>query len=284
VEHCIIPHLTGKAYAYEMCASLCKLYESSNENRKLVLHDRLRGIHMLEDESVTSCLGRYTQIRDELVAVEEVVDPNSMVRTTLDNVTKPWSPFVCDIVAKEVMPTWERMWDDFVQEETRLVAEASGKQQQKQQQSVPGDEDLALLTKGKKMTGRGGRQGPKFGAPPQEGESSSSGKKRDMRIVRCFACGEMGHYTGQCPKKKKKKKQDGSLAITEEIEFNEKFARECAFVTTLYVVTPSNIRWGDKVEEDRLTHSSDSEGDQTQCPWTPSSEWVTGPPRIASIS
>jgi hypothetical protein len=50
----IISHLTGKTYAYEMWASLCKLYESSNENQKLVLHDRLRGIHMLEDESVLS--------------------------------------------------------------------------------------------------------------------------------------------------------------------------------------------------------------------------------------
>jgi hypothetical protein len=28
----IIPHLTGKAYAFEMWASLCKLYESSNHN------------------------------------------------------------------------------------------------------------------------------------------------------------------------------------------------------------------------------------------------------------
>jgi hypothetical protein len=39
----IIPHLTGKTYAFEMWASLYKLYESSNENPKLVLHDRLRG-------------------------------------------------------------------------------------------------------------------------------------------------------------------------------------------------------------------------------------------------
>ena len=60
----IIPHLTGKTCAYEMWASLCKLYESSNENRKMVLHDRLRGICMLKDESVTSFLGRYTQIRN----------------------------------------------------------------------------------------------------------------------------------------------------------------------------------------------------------------------------
>jgi hypothetical protein len=56
----IIPHLTGKTCAYEMWESLCKLYEISNENRKMVLHDRLRGIHMLEDEMVTSFLGKCT--------------------------------------------------------------------------------------------------------------------------------------------------------------------------------------------------------------------------------
>jgi hypothetical protein len=102
------------------------LYESSNENWKMVLHDRLRGIHMLEDESVTSFLGRYTQIIDELAAVGEVVNPNSLVRQAMNSFTKPWGPFVRGIVAREVMPTWERMWDDFVQEEIRLAAEGSG--------------------------------------------------------------------------------------------------------------------------------------------------------------
>jgi hypothetical protein len=119
------------------------------------------------------------------------------------------------------------------------VAEASGQQQQ---QSVMGDEDLALWTKGKKKTSHGGRQGPKFGAPPQGGErNNNSGKKRDMSTVRCFACGEMGHYARQCPKKKKKQ-QGGSAATTEELEFEEKFVRECVFVTTLSIVTPSIIR------------------------------------------
>jgi hypothetical protein len=126
----IIPHLTRKAHAYEMWSSLCKLYESSNENQKMVLHDRLRGIRMLKDESITSFLGRYTQIRDELGAVGEVVEPNSLVRQALNSFTKPWGPFVRGIVAREVMPTWERMWDDFVQEEIRLASEASGQRQQ----------------------------------------------------------------------------------------------------------------------------------------------------------
>ena len=87
---------------------------------------------MLKNESVTSFLGRYTQIKDELGAVREMVDPNSMVRIAMNSFTKPWGPFVLGIVAREVMPTWERMWDDFVQEEIRLAVEASGQQQQQQ--------------------------------------------------------------------------------------------------------------------------------------------------------
>jgi hypothetical protein len=193
----VIPHLTGKDYAFEMWESLCKLYQSPNQNQKMVLQDRLRSIQMLDSESVTSFLGRFTQIRDELAAVGEIVDPDFMVRTTLNNFTKPWGPFVRGIVAREVMPTWERLWDDFVQEETRLTSESSG-----QQRITQGDEDLALWTKGKKKTDRGARQGPKGGAKPQQ---SGGGKERDMSTVRCFACGEMGHYAGQCPKKKKKK-------------------------------------------------------------------------------
>jgi hypothetical protein len=51
----------------------------------------------------------------------------------------------------------------------------------------------------------------------------------------------MGHYAGQCLKKKKKQ-HDVSAVKTEELEFDEQFARECAFTTTLYVITPSNIR------------------------------------------
>jgi hypothetical protein len=46
----IIPYLTGKTYAYEMWASLCKLYESSNENRGAFTCSRMsRLLHSLVD-------------------------------------------------------------------------------------------------------------------------------------------------------------------------------------------------------------------------------------------
>jgi hypothetical protein len=191
-----IPNLTGKDYAFEMWASLCKLYQSPNQNRKMVLQKKLRSIQMLKSESVTSYLGRFTQTRDELAAVGEIVDPNFLVMTALNGFSKPWGSIVRGIVAREVMPSWERLWDDFVQEELRCSSESSG-----QQCITEGDEDLALWSKGKKKVGKGARQGPKRGAKPQQ---SGNGKERGMRKVKCFAYREMGHYVEQCPNKKKK--------------------------------------------------------------------------------
>jgi hypothetical protein len=154
----------------------------------MVLQDKLRSIQMLDFETVTSYLGRFTQIKDELVAIEEIVDLDFMVRTTLNNFFKPWGSFVRGIVVREVMPTWERLWDDFVQDELRCSFGSSG-----QQHTPEGDEDLTLWSKGKKIICEGARQGPKGGNQPQE---SGNGQKKDISKVRCFACGDMGHYAG----------------------------------------------------------------------------------------
>jgi hypothetical protein len=239
----IIPHLTGKAHAYEMWVSLCKLYESSNENRKMVLHDRLRGIRMLKDESVTSFLGRYTQIIDELGAVGEVVEPNSLVRQASNSFTKLWGPFVRGIVAREVLPAWERMWDDFVQEEIRLASEVSGQRQQQQHRLVRVRRILLFGQRARRRLGRGGRQGPKTGGQPQRsgGAESSSGQGRDMSKVKCFVCKKFGHYAGQCPNRKKKK--GGTAATTEEADFQAQFQRECAFHICCSSVESSPCIW-----------------------------------------
>jgi hypothetical protein len=125
VRDYITPHLICKDYAFEIWASLCMLYQSPNHNWKMVMQDKLRSIPMLYFESVTSYLGRFTQIKDVLAAVEEIVDLDFMVMTTLNNFSKPWGSFVRGIVAQEVMPTWERLWDDFVQEELRCSSGSS---------------------------------------------------------------------------------------------------------------------------------------------------------------
>jgi hypothetical protein len=57
--------------------------------------------------------------------VGDIVDPNFLVRTTLNKFSKPWGSFVRGIVSREVMPTWERLLDDFVQKELRCNSGAT---------------------------------------------------------------------------------------------------------------------------------------------------------------
>jgi hypothetical protein len=67
-----------------MWQSLCGLYQSPNQNHKMVLQEKLRGTKLTKTDPVTSLLTRFSQIRDALAAVGEIVDPSELVRTTLN--------------------------------------------------------------------------------------------------------------------------------------------------------------------------------------------------------
>jgi hypothetical protein len=48
------------------------------------------------------------------------VDETELVRIALNGFTKQWDVFVRGVVAREKLPNWERLWDDFTQEELRV--------------------------------------------------------------------------------------------------------------------------------------------------------------------
>ena len=75
--------------------------------------------------------------------------------------TKPWDVFVEALVARENLPAWDRMWIDFIQEETRR-----GLVQGSASTSRDDEEDVALIAKGKKKNKKGPKKG---GAKLQNG-------------------------------------------------------------------------------------------------------------------
>lgn len=101
-----------------MWEALTELYQSNNENQKIVMREKLSGTKMSKNETISSYLTRISQVRDELVAVGEKVFDSELVRTTLNWFTEQWSAFVKGVIARENLPTWGRLWDDFTQEET----------------------------------------------------------------------------------------------------------------------------------------------------------------------
>lgn len=79
----VIPHMRGKDHAFEMWIALNNLYQSSNENRTMVLKYKLKATKMNKSESVIAYLTRITNVRDELAAIGEIVVDPELMRTSL---------------------------------------------------------------------------------------------------------------------------------------------------------------------------------------------------------
>ena len=48
VKDHVIPHILAKDHAHEMWSALTNLFQSSNENRKMVLREKLKSIKMVK--------------------------------------------------------------------------------------------------------------------------------------------------------------------------------------------------------------------------------------------
>ena len=145
-------------------------------------------------------------MKDELVAIGEVISDSELVRIALKGFTKEWEVFVKCVMGHEHLPDWSRLWDDFTQEETREGSQSSG------QKTDRVDENVALASKSKKK----------------------ENFRRDLSRVRCYCCNQLGHLASQCPERKKKKKgQEGpNTATTTAMEdFSSKFDMDFSLVT-----------------------------------------------------
>ena len=84
VKDDIIPDVAGRDFAFQMWESLNNLYQSSNQNRKMVLREKLQSTRMARGESVTTYLTRVSQVRNELATVGETVDNAELIQVALN--------------------------------------------------------------------------------------------------------------------------------------------------------------------------------------------------------
>ena len=57
----VIPHISVKDHAHEMWSALTGLFDSTNENRKMVLREKLKNIKMVKREVCMAYLTRISQ-------------------------------------------------------------------------------------------------------------------------------------------------------------------------------------------------------------------------------
>ena len=89
-----------------MWQALESLYQSKNENRKMVFQESLRSTKMAKGEGVVPYLTRLKQIRDEFGAVGSKTKDEELVRIARNGFSKPWDTFVKGVVAREKLLDW----------------------------------------------------------------------------------------------------------------------------------------------------------------------------------
>ena len=112
----------------------------------MVLQERMRSTKMAKGRGVIPYLTRLTQIRDELEGVGSKTEDEELVQIALNGFSKTRDTFIKDVVAREKVPDWERLWDDFVQEET-CMGQGSGSSNSASH--IVDEEALALAGKSK---------------------------------------------------------------------------------------------------------------------------------------
>ena len=133
--------------------------------------------------TVTFYLTQFKQVRDELAAVGDSVSDAELVRTALFGVAPSWGIFVQAIVGRQNMPSWDRLWDDFIQEEIQRGFTLGSTSDVAQV-----DENVALAAKGRgKGKARKGSAGGGSGRGAGRGTGGGTGRGggKDLTKVKC---------------------------------------------------------------------------------------------------
>ena len=75
---------------------------------------------MEKDESVNSLFTKISHLKDQLLAIGVSVDDDDLVQIVFDGLTSDWEAYLVAVNGREDEPSFERLWHDCLQEESRI--------------------------------------------------------------------------------------------------------------------------------------------------------------------
>jgi DNA gyrase/topoisomerase IV subunit B len=121
----------------EMFDALTRLYEGRNINWKMNLRTQLKSTRMHKVETIQEYFSRISQFKEQLEAIEDTIDEDEIIMTTLNGLTRPWDAFIQTICARKEKLHFDSLWEECVQEEARVA---------NREALLSRDEDQALST------------------------------------------------------------------------------------------------------------------------------------------
>jgi hypothetical protein len=114
----IMPAMTSLMTAKDCMDTLVNLYEKQAPSQKRTLKHKLKYLKMEKGESMASFYSRIAHIRDQILVTGVTVDDDDLVQAIFDSLPSSWETFLSSVSGREIQPTFERLWHDFLQEES----------------------------------------------------------------------------------------------------------------------------------------------------------------------
>jgi hypothetical protein len=201
----LIPYISHLDSSKKMYDALTNLFSVRNIGQVMSLKNELRDMKMNEDDSITSHFVRISQLRDQLISIEEITSEKELVNIVLNGLPKTWDAVAASMNTRKEYLKFEELWTCCAQEESRINAR---KKPQKKY------DDQSFTTRFKK-----------FGNKRKFGSRTKPNQEKDISKVQCFNCRKYGHYKNHCLELKKRKEKH-EASIIEEKEPTNKAKRD----------------------------------------------------------
>jgi hypothetical protein len=206
----LIPYVSSKKTPKEMFDALTILYEGNNINWKMNLRTQLKNTRMQKGEMIHEYFSRISEFKEQLEALEDTIDEDELIMTTLNGLTIPWDAFIQTICARKEKLKFNSLWEECIQEETRVT---------NREALLARDDDQALATHTKggrkkpyfqKETHKEPQQSNKFNhkeSHPRRFQKKGQRKERDYSSIQCYHCDNMGHIVKFFPARREEYKR-----------------------------------------------------------------------------